>query len=114
MSANDSKTSDQKLCLNDADPLTIIDAIPIGISVIAPDGKTLYVNRRGFLPLLKAIWTTNRNHVWPSMCVECGQACDLLHFKSCGNLGRNQRRVLSHGVATRINSASRHLRTKAK
>lgn len=25
--------------------LTIIDAIPIGISVVAPDGSTLYVNR---------------------------------------------------------------------
>ena len=47
MNTSDSKTSDQKPCLSDVDLLTIIDAIPIGVSVIAPDGTILYVNRRG-------------------------------------------------------------------
>jgi formate hydrogenlyase transcriptional activator len=46
MSTNDSVTSDQKPCLSEADLLTITDAIPIGISVLAPDGTTLYVNRQ--------------------------------------------------------------------
>jgi formate hydrogenlyase transcriptional activator len=44
MSTNDSGTSEQKVCPEGAD-LTITDAIPIGISVLAPDGTTLYVNR---------------------------------------------------------------------
>jgi len=45
MRTNDSETSDEKPCLNEADLFTITDAIPIGISVLAPDGTTLYVNR---------------------------------------------------------------------
>jgi formate hydrogenlyase transcriptional activator len=44
MSTNDSGTSEQKVHPEGAD-LTITDAIPIGISVLAPDGTTLYVNR---------------------------------------------------------------------
>jgi formate hydrogenlyase transcriptional activator len=44
MSTNDSGTSEQKVRPEGAD-LTITDAIPIGISVLAPDGTTLYVNR---------------------------------------------------------------------
>ena len=45
MSTNDSGASGQKLREEGVD-LTITDAIPIGISVLAPDGTTLYVNRR--------------------------------------------------------------------
>jgi formate hydrogenlyase transcriptional activator len=44
MSTNDSGTSEQKVRPEGAD-LTITDAIPIGISVLTPDGTTLYVNR---------------------------------------------------------------------
>ena len=46
MSANDSARSDEKLRLHESDLHAITDAIPIGISVLAPDGTTLYVNRR--------------------------------------------------------------------
>ena len=45
MSTNDSPSSEQKLRLHEAELLTITDAIPIAISVLAPDGTTLYVNR---------------------------------------------------------------------
>src|SRR5262245_45250330 len=45
MSVNERETPDQKPCLNEADLLAVTDAIPIGISVLAPDGTTLYVNR---------------------------------------------------------------------
>ena len=45
MSTDDRETPNQKPCLSEADLLTITDAIPIGISVLAPDGATLYVNR---------------------------------------------------------------------
>ena len=44
MSTNESGHSEQKLRQEGTD-LTITDAIPIGISVLAPDGTTLYVNR---------------------------------------------------------------------
>jgi len=44
MSTNDSGTSEQQVRQEEVD-LTITDAIPIGISVLAPDGATLYVNR---------------------------------------------------------------------
>jgi formate hydrogenlyase transcriptional activator len=44
MSTNDSRTSDQKVRQEGVD-LATTDAIPIGISVLAPDGTTLYVNR---------------------------------------------------------------------
>jgi formate hydrogenlyase transcriptional activator len=46
MSTNDSPSSEQKLHLHEAEFLTITDAIPIGISVLAPDGTTLHVNRQ--------------------------------------------------------------------
>src|SRR5262245_61252459 len=46
MSTNERETSDQNPCLNEADLLAVTDAIPIGISVLAPDGTTLYVNRQ--------------------------------------------------------------------
>ena len=45
MSANDSAPPEEKFRLRDADLLAIADAIPIGISILAPDGTTLYVNR---------------------------------------------------------------------
>ena len=45
MSTNDSTSSAQKLRLPEAELLTVTDAIPIGISVLAPDGTTLHVNR---------------------------------------------------------------------
>jgi len=44
MSTNDSGASEEKVRQEGVD-LTITDAIPIGISVLAPDGTTLYVNR---------------------------------------------------------------------
>ena len=44
MSASDSGTSERRVREEQAD-LTITDAIPIDISVLAPDGATLYVNR---------------------------------------------------------------------
>jgi formate hydrogenlyase transcriptional activator len=44
MSASDSGTSERRVREGQAD-LTITDAIPIGISVLAPDGTMLYVNR---------------------------------------------------------------------
>jgi formate hydrogenlyase transcriptional activator len=44
MGTNDSGTSDQGVRHQGAE-LAITDAIPIGISVLAPDGTTLYVNR---------------------------------------------------------------------
>jgi formate hydrogenlyase transcriptional activator len=44
MSTNDRGTSEQKVH-QDVGDLTIIDAIPIGISVLAPNGTTLYMNR---------------------------------------------------------------------
>ena len=47
MNSNDSALSEEKFRPHDADLLTITDAIPIGISVLAPDGTTLYVNRVG-------------------------------------------------------------------
>jgi formate hydrogenlyase transcriptional activator len=46
MSTDDSETPDQKPCLNEEDVLAVTDAIPIGISILAPDGATLYVNRQ--------------------------------------------------------------------
>jgi PAS domain S-box-containing protein len=45
MSTSDSPSSEQKLRLHEPEFLTITDAIPIGISVLAPDGTTLHVNR---------------------------------------------------------------------
>src|SRR5215468_12023251 len=45
--------SDEKVRQEGVD-LTITDAIPIGISVLAPDGTTLYVNR----PALNRIGVT--------------------------------------------------------
>jgi PAS domain-containing protein len=45
MSTNDHGTSEQKVRQEVGD-LTITDAIPIRISVLAPDGTTLYANRR--------------------------------------------------------------------
>ena len=45
MNSNDNALSEEKFRPHDADLLTITDAIPIGISVLAPDGTTLYVNR---------------------------------------------------------------------
>ena len=47
MSTNERETSYQKPCLSEADLLAITDAIPISISVLAPDGTILYVNRLG-------------------------------------------------------------------
>jgi formate hydrogenlyase transcriptional activator len=44
MSTNDRGTSEQKVH-QDVGDLTIIDAIPIGIWVLAPNGTTLYMNR---------------------------------------------------------------------
>jgi len=46
MSANDSASSEEMRRLPEADLLAITDAFPIGISVLAPDGTILYVNRR--------------------------------------------------------------------
>ena len=43
MSTNDRKSSEQRLDQEVSD-LTITDAIPVGISVLAPDGTILYVN----------------------------------------------------------------------
>src|SRR5215475_6520621 len=43
MSTNDSGASEQKVRQDGVD-LSVIDAIPIPISVLAPDGKALYVN----------------------------------------------------------------------
>ena len=45
MSTNDSTSSAQKLRLPEGELLTVTDAIPIGISVLTPDGTTLHVNR---------------------------------------------------------------------
>jgi hypothetical protein len=43
MSTNANETSDRKPCLNEGDRLTITDAIPIDITVLAADGTVLYV-----------------------------------------------------------------------
>ena len=45
MSTSDSKSSEQKSPKRGLD-LTITEAIPIGITVLAPDGTTLYMNQR--------------------------------------------------------------------
>jgi formate hydrogenlyase transcriptional activator len=45
MSTDHSATSEQHRRLQDGDPLTITDAIPIDITVLAADGTVLYVNQ---------------------------------------------------------------------
>src|SRR5215469_8286844 len=47
MSTNDRGPSEQKVHQGVGD-LTITDAIPVGISVLAPDGTILYVNKLTF------------------------------------------------------------------
>ena len=54
MSTNNSPSSEQQLRLHEPEFLTITDALPIGILVLAPDGTTLHVNR----PALARIGTT--------------------------------------------------------
>src|SRR5215467_12493001 len=44
MSTNDRGTPEQK-AREEVDDLTTTDSVPIDISVLAPDGTTLYVNR---------------------------------------------------------------------
>jgi len=45
MRTDDSTGSPQEPCAQEKDPLAITDAIPIGITVLAPDGAILYVNQ---------------------------------------------------------------------
>jgi formate hydrogenlyase transcriptional activator len=45
MSTNVNETPDRKPCLNEGDLLTVTDAIPIDITVLAADGTILYVNQ---------------------------------------------------------------------
>ena len=45
MSTDDSTGTPQEPCAQEKDLLAITDAIPIGITVLAPDGAILYVNQ---------------------------------------------------------------------
>src|SRR5215475_3177813 len=47
MNTHDSDSPAKEPCLDEAEVLTITDAIPIGITVLEADGTILYVNRVG-------------------------------------------------------------------